>query len=109
MLSTDIEAINSQHRVLVALINKLCDAANDGLDKEVLGDVLMQMNGYTAWHFAAEAGYMTAYWYPCYKEHAQQHKKLMEQVMDIRQQFEIGRIAMTMDVAFFSHSTDSSI
>jgi len=30
LMSTDIEAIDTQHRVLVALINKVHDAANEG-------------------------------------------------------------------------------
>jgi hemerythrin len=101
LMSTNIETIDSQHRVLLALINKLHDAANDGQEKEVLGDVLKELIDYTKWHFAAEEGHMTAQGYPDYETHKQEHKKLTEQVMDIQRQFEAGRIEMTMDVMRF--------
>ena len=101
LMSTNIETIDSQHRVLLALINKLHDATNDGQEKEVLGDVLKELIDYTKWHFAAEEGHMTAHGYPDYEKHKQEHKKLTEQVMDIQRQFEAGRIEMTMDVMRF--------
>jgi hemerythrin len=101
LMSTNIEAIDSQHRVLVALINKLHDATNDGREKEVLGDVLKELVDYTVSHFTAEEGLMTTHGYPDYEKHKQAHKKLTEQVMDIQQQFKAGRIEMTMDVMRF--------
>jgi hemerythrin-like metal-binding protein len=101
LMSTHIEPIDSQHKVLVDLINKLHDATNDGREKEVLGDVLKELIDYTEWHFAAEEGPMTAHGYPNYEKHKQEHKKLTEQVRDIKRQFEPGGIEITMDVMRF--------
>ena len=101
LISTDIEVIDSQHKVWVALLNKLHDAANDNREKEVLSDILKELIDYTEWHFAAEEGHMTAYGYPDYEKHKQEHRNLKEQVMDIQRQFVAGRIEMTMDLMRF--------
>ena len=98
MLSTTIEAINTQHKALIAVINKRVDAANEGLDKEVFGDIFKQLAVYAVCHFAARKVI------PEYENREQQRKELLQQVIDICQQFEAGRISMTVDAMRFLKS-----
>jgi hemerythrin-like metal-binding protein len=82
--NTGIEAIDTDHKFLVSLINQLDEALRDGQNQEVVGSVLNALYDYTNYHFLREEKMMKACGYTDEKEHAAQHQDLKTQVMEAR-------------------------
>jgi hemerythrin-like metal-binding protein len=100
-LMTHISEIDTQHRSLIDLINKLHDAIDEGRDKEVLGVVLAELVDYTVYHFATEEKYMDAYIYPAAAAHKHEHELLRKKVLTLQQQFDAGQPVVTIEVMKF--------
>ncbi len=96
--AVDIVEIDDQHKKLVLLVNQLHDAINIGKGKEVLGSILNELIDYTHYHFQTEEKYFDMYNYPDTDIHKQQHKELVEQVIDLQKKFNSGEPVLTIDV-----------
>jgi hemerythrin len=92
-MSIGIESIDAQHKKLVALINDLYVASNEGLGKEFLGRTLDGLIAYTIEHFNHEEGLFLKTDYPDAEEHIKEHAKLKDDVMAIKAKFESGDTA----------------
>ncbi|MHA1597148.1 MAG: bacteriohemerythrin [Alphaproteobacteria bacterium] len=82
-----IEAIDTDHKFLVSLINQLDEANTDGQGKEIIGSVLNALYDYTEFHFAREEKMMSACGYPDLERHGQQHHALKARLMEIRDDY----------------------
>jgi hemerythrin-like metal-binding protein len=98
---TYITEIDSQHRVLINLINKLNDAIDEGRDKEVLGVVLSELVDYTVNHFAMEERHMDKFNYPASAAHKHEHEMLRQKVLTLKKQFDAGQSVVTIEVMKF--------
>lgn len=85
-LSTGVEEIDSQHRILVAILNeanaKLCDSHSGRMFDQITKDLL----GYAIYHFDTEEGLMKQYGYvePDAERHRQAHRAFSAKVVKVR-------------------------
>jgi hemerythrin len=100
-LEVGIKLVDTQHKVLVDLINRLHDAMKEGRGKEVLGPILAELVTYTNTHFKAEEELMVKSKYPDFAAHKKIHDDLKQQVQDLQKKFESGNTLMTIDVMTF--------
>jgi len=101
-LSVGIEVIDTDHKLLVSLINLLDEAVADGQGKETTGSVLNTLYDYTDYHFAREEKMMQACHYPDLERHKKMHKALKSRVMEIRDDYAKGASAhIELDVLEF--------
>ncbi len=77
-------AIDHDHRYLVCYINTVELALQTPDDKEVLVESLAQLYSYAYDHFMREEIIQTKIKYPEIQEHKQEHKRLLEQFMELR-------------------------
>lgn len=96
-----IEEIDDQHKQLVALVNELNDAMRTGKGADKLGQVFEELKEYTVHHFSTEETYFEEFQYPGMLAHVAEHKKLVDQVIDLETKFKSGRGALTTDVMHF--------
>lgn len=89
--SVGIEAIDTDHKFLVSLINQLDKAVAEGQGKEAIGNVLNALYDFTEYHFAREEHMMAACGYPDMDRHAMQHKAMTAQVMEVRDDYLAGQ------------------
>ncbi len=82
--NTGIESIDSEHRQLVDLIDKMYCAVRDQATQEAVMDILNELVTYTQNHFTSEEEIMQANNYPKLAEHSAEHKKLIDQVEDFK-------------------------
>ncbi len=75
-----VEAIDEQHRSLVALINKLYDARNTEANEAIVKEAIIQLVDYTHMHFRDEENLMKKINYPEYEEHLSIHTILINKV-----------------------------
>jgi len=94
-------AIDSQHRRLFELADKLHAAMAAGKAKDVLSRTLSDLINYTQAHFATEERLMQQHEYPDYPAHKQAHDKLTSQVVQFQKEFEAGRTTVSIQLIQF--------
>lgn len=99
--SVKIAIVDSQHKVLVDLINELHQAMMARRGKESLGGVLASLIKYTKSHFAAEEGLMRTNQYPDLVNHKGEHERFTQTIEDFQGRFQRNEVAMTVDVMDF--------
>ena len=100
-LSTSIDSLDDEHKVLVRLINELHAAMRDNKDRHVLGAILEQLKDYAVTHFEHEERHFARYNYPDAAAHIAQHQKFLGAVMDFYREFQSGRATVTLDLMRF--------
>ena len=99
--SVNVSKIDQQHKKLVTMINELSDAMKQGKGKDVLGQIVNDLIGYTATHFKTEESYFDQFGYPETDRHKQEHAAFVERVSDFKEGFEKGRLALSVEVMNF--------
>lgn len=93
--NTGVQTIDSQHQQLVNMINKLSTAKENGQAKEVIKDILIGIVDYTRVHFSAEEAHMAENNYPLISVHKSQHKLLINQIVEILENYKSGKTEIT--------------
>ena len=76
--SLGIDTIDSQHKKLFILVNKLYDLDDDTATKEEIRSILYDFSNYMKTHFNEEEEFMQSVGYDLIQEHKQQHEELIE-------------------------------
>ncbi|CAG1023179.1 Bacteriohemerythrin [Patescibacteria group bacterium] len=101
-LSVGIEEIDAQHKMLVALINRLYDETIvHKADLKVLDEILNELVEYTIIHFAVEESLFRIFDYPASETHTQHHNQLKEQVMELQKKFRNGQLTVNTELLLF--------
>lgn len=82
--------LDSDHRILINLLNQLHDATETGQSREVVGTVINVLAEYTQHHFRREETMMAASGYPELASHQTLHHNLEARVCDIRDRWNAG-------------------
>lgn len=75
-----VEEIDRQHRALVELLNKAWEGIVFRADKDVILELVEQLERYTIAHFTAEEVYMLAIHYPNLEDHRLTHQKFIARI-----------------------------
>jgi hemerythrin len=100
-LSVNVAEIDSQHRQLIGMINNLNEAMKQRKGKEALEKTLADLLDYAQKHFATEEGYFTRFAYPQAMAHKAKHSAFVEKVYDFKEEYEAGKLSLTLDVMNF--------
>ena len=99
--SLQIGIIDSQHKVLIDLINDLYRAMMAGSGKEQLGTTLAGLIKYTKSHFKAEEGILLSNQYPDFSNHKAEHERFIQTIQEFQGRFERNEAALTIEVMDF--------
>jgi hemerythrin len=99
--SVNIKEIDSQHKVLIGLINELHDGMKVGKGKEILKKILDELVKYTVFHFDHEEKLFTSHNYPESFLHKRAHADLIQQVKSLKENYDNGKTVLSMDVMNF--------
>jgi hemerythrin-like metal-binding protein len=99
--SVQIGIIDSQHKVLIDLINDLHRAMMARSGKEQIGSTLAGLLKYTKSHFSAEEGILLSNQYPDFSNHKVEHERFIQTIQDFQGKFQRGEIALTIEVMDF--------
>ncbi len=100
-MSVGDEELDSQHKILIQLVNDLNDAMRSGHGREAVGKVLTELVKYTEIHFAHEEKRFLAGDYPHKDKHLLKHRLLLERVRELQAQHEAGTRFISMEVLTF--------
>ena len=99
--SVQIGIIDTQHKNLVNIVNKLHQAMVGRNGKQQLGNILAELIKYTHVHFKTEETFMESHQYPDYLSHKAQHDSLTKTVLDLQDKFRKAEIGLTIEVMDF--------
>ncbi|CAK0780647.1 Bacteriohemerythrin [Gammaproteobacteria bacterium] len=99
--SVGIESIDYQHKKLFNLVDKLYDAMLQKKDKDILGDILVELIEYTSSHFSDEESHMMRHHYPEYNSHKKEHDALKDQVMALFNKFDSEEDVLSISIMNF--------
>ena len=104
-LSVGLESIDSQHKVLVDLLNALHAGSSQGAgDDPAMKKTLNDLVNYTVEHFAFEERLFDEHQYPSTEEHKAAHVALTTQVGAFNEQFQTGKVKLSGDLFKFLRS-----
>ncbi|HLN64024.1 MAG TPA: bacteriohemerythrin [Symbiobacteriaceae bacterium] len=87
-LALGVPTVDAQHQEIFRRINRLLEAARNGEGRKELADTLEFLTQYVVQHMAAEELIMIRAAYPDYAAHRQQHLEFMNQVFQLKLQFD---------------------
>lgn len=104
-----IEAVDSEHRALVALINALHDAMSAGAGRAHVVEGISEILTLVSEHFAREEAYMRETRYMAYAEHKEDHEVLLDDLQEILEQvgsdgeYQEARLSADLQYWFSEH------
>src|ERR1035437_8579446 len=83
-LSVGSMLLDSDHIILIGLINQLYDAMSEGHGEELFETILGTLRNYTDFHFTREEAFMKQKQYPDYAAHKARLQKLIRDLSNLR-------------------------
>jgi hemerythrin-like metal-binding protein len=96
--SVNIGSIDAQHRSLLTIGRKLCNAVSTGQSRALTYNIVDRLVQYTATHFAHEERLMRAHAYPDIAAHQAEHEAMAAKAVGFRAEFKAGRAALSMEI-----------
>lgn len=81
--SMGIEEIDTQHRELISLFNRIVTNANSGARWDAVHYQVMDLRRFAEFHFEFEEGLMRMYGYRDLEEHARTHREFFTRLNEI--------------------------
>jgi hemerythrin len=100
-LALNVVEIDAQHQRLVAMINDLNAAMQQGKGKDVIGRILDGLVSYAQFHFGAEERLMDRHGYPELPTHKTEHVAFVEKIGDFKQEYCQGTLGLSISVMTF--------
>jgi diguanylate cyclase (GGDEF)-like protein/hemerythrin-like metal-binding protein len=92
-LAVGIEEIDNQHKELIKRMDNLLEAISQGKGRQELHSILKFMEDYCRIHFVMEERLMLTYYYPKYQAHKAVHAKFIDELNNLKNEFEtIGAV-----------------
>ena len=102
--SVKIAKIDSQHKELIDIINRLFDAMKSGKAREVISQIMIQLQEYTVYHFSTEEYLLQEHCYPLVAQHLKEHDRFVDDLGKLRDKLDAGRLGIGLELmGFLSH------
>lgn len=102
--SVGIDSIDQQHKKMIDIINELYDAMKQGKGQQMLNRTFAELAAYTQSHFKYEEDGFEKYGYLRSMSHKKEHTELLKQVFLYAEQYQNGKIMISMEVMDFLKS-----
>ncbi len=100
-MSVSVKDMDSQHQVLVDMINKLHEAMLAGKGGQEINLIVDRMVDYTQRHFKAEENILQAQQYPKYVQQKKEHDAFVLKVLEFKRDLQSGKIGLSVQVSNF--------
>lgn len=97
---TGIDIIDTQHKTLFDIVNKLADSFKSGTSKTQVKETLDFLVKYTVEHFQTEEKFMKEMGYPKLQAHQVEHNLLISQAKELQAKLESNK-PVTIEVTTF--------
>ena len=100
-LSVGVIEFDSQHQVLIKLINDLNDAMLHGKGKAMVGTIIVELRKYTVSHFSYEEKVLERIGYPDLAKQKTEHKSFVDDILKFEAEVENGGLGLSVNVMNF--------
>ncbi|MGL1901406.1 MAG: bacteriohemerythrin [Fibrobacterales bacterium] len=100
-LSVGVDEFDSDHQVLIGMINDLNLAMSEGKSKDALGKIIDGLLDYTEYHFGNEERNFKKYDFPDAESHTALHKVFVDKIATFRDDVASGRAMVSKDIMVF--------
>ena len=100
-LSVNVQAIDSQHKKLIEMINSLNEAMLAKKGREMQKATIDAMVDYAATHFMLEEGYMKKFNNPDYDAHKSEHDEFTRTAQDLKERADTKGFGLTLEIMGF--------
>ena len=97
-LAIGVDAIDSQHKQLIDLLNGLHYAVRLGRGNELLGRLINGLGNYILKHFCLEEAIMEQTQYPRMHEHQLEHQRFRKRICEFDRAFKAGNVLLTGEI-----------
>lgn len=94
----NIRKIDDHHQQMLEKANKLCEAIVSKRETHILEASINFFIDFVLYHFAEEENLLKEHYYNDYESHRNEHRKLIEDVLKIKEQISNDGIEMNMEV-----------
>lgn len=98
------QEVDSQHRQLFVLLDRLYEAVCIGEGQSAVGGVLEELLAYTREHFHSEEVVMREIGYPALQQHQQEHERLLSEVRHQLETFRRGERIVSIELLEFMNN-----
>ncbi|HBM45580.1 MAG: Hemerythrin HHE cation binding region [Parcubacteria group bacterium GW2011_GWF2_38_76] len=99
--SVEIKEIDEQHQHFFSVLNELNTAIYAGKEKEWMGHVFDQLDGYARFHFATEEKLFDSVKYEYTDAHIEKHDEFRKKLEEFRRGFEISKEGISGELVKF--------
>lgn len=100
-LAININAVDSQHKKLVGMINNLHKAMKSGKGDQEITQILEGLLEYTKEHFGYEEKLFKQHGYPEYESHKKIHENFIKKINDFYTDLKQGKQSLSIDLMTF--------
>ncbi len=95
-LATGIQKVDEQHKEIIKKVNELYYHGSNGLEQEVILEMIRFLEKYIVTHFREEEEYQEKCKYPNISEHKRYHRELEKEVLELKQRAETEGATATL-------------
>jgi len=99
--NTNITSIDTQHKVIIKILNELYDVVLVNKQENKLSDILNELVQYTIYHFREEEKLFDKYGFTEEKEHRAEHQDFIEKVKEFGKTLEKEEGFLVFDLIEF--------
>ena len=103
-LSVGVEFMDNDHKQLMVLINELHDAIGSASAAEIVTEKMDKLIDFAQRHFTREEKEMEKNQYHWFEHHKRIHEALIEEIVELRQEFVAGDIEIGSETTDFMES-----
>ncbi|MFQ6024462.1 MAG: bacteriohemerythrin [Acidiferrobacterales bacterium] len=103
-LSVGIDFMDDDHKQLIVLINEFHDAVGTGSTKELITEKFDKLIDFAQRHFLREEKAMEENNYHWFEHHKRVHEALIEEIVELRQDFVAGDLDIGLETTNFLES-----
>jgi hemerythrin-like metal-binding protein len=98
---TGIASIDTQHKVIIKILNELYDVVLVNKEEYKLADILNELVQYTVYHFEEEEKLMSKFNYDDFKQHKVEHQMFIEKIQSLGEGLNQGQPFLAFDLIEF--------
>lgn len=99
--SVGVKSIDEDHQKLFNLLNQLFEAMTKGKGKEIVNDIISELERYAVSHFAREESYFRITNYSLAAQHIKEHQNFKQKVAELKKDIASNKGMVVPDVLGF--------
>lgn len=96
-----LHEIDDQHKQLVAIMNKICQAINEGRGDKIIEEVLIEMQDYALNHFELEEKYFDQFHYEKSELHKEWHRTFIQKIVELADELDRDKKSVSIEAIAF--------